>query len=87
MRPGQWRDLADWPPPESTRQQWRPRGDGALIPASREPETPEGDAGDSTVATVRYDPASPTPSVGGPRTADIEISLASAALFLPVVAS
>jgi len=64
--PGQWRDLADWPPPESSQQQWRLRGDGALLAGS--PVTgwqvtapPDG------TATVHYDPGRPTPSVGGPR--------------------
>jgi putative CocE/NonD family hydrolase len=56
--PGQWLDLADWPPPESGQQQWRPRGNGALL---------AGDAEADGTATVHYDPASPTPSVGGPR--------------------
>jgi len=55
---GLWRDLTDWPPPQSRQQRWRPRGDGALLP---------GEEGADGVATVHYDPASPTPSVGGPR--------------------
>jgi putative CocE/NonD family hydrolase len=59
--PGQWRDLADWPP-ESSRQQWPLRVDGALIPGEF------GDAAGAGVASFRYDPARPTPSVGGPRT-------------------
>jgi putative CocE/NonD family hydrolase len=66
--PGHWRDLADWPPPESVARQWRPRGDGALVPdpgsrAAPGPVAP----GDADVASFRYDPARPTPSVGGPR--------------------
>jgi uncharacterized protein len=60
--PGQWRDLAGWPPPESSQQQWRLRGDGALLAGSQEDSgSPDG------TATVHYDPATPTPSVGGPR--------------------
>ena len=56
--PGQWRDLDDWPPPQACQQQWRLHADGALL---------AGDGETDGTATVRYDPASPTPSVGGPR--------------------
>jgi putative CocE/NonD family hydrolase len=54
--PGEWRDLADWPPPAAVAQHWHPRADGTL---GREP-------GEGT-SLFRYDPADPTPSVGGPR--------------------
>jgi uncharacterized protein len=54
--PGEWQDLADWPPPAGVARQWYPRADGTL---GHEP-------GDGT-SSFRYDPADPTPSVGGPR--------------------
>jgi putative CocE/NonD family hydrolase len=54
--PGKWQDLADWPPPAAVAQQWHLRADGTL---GHEP-------GDGT-SSFRYDPADPTPSVGGPR--------------------
>jgi putative CocE/NonD family hydrolase len=53
----EWRDLDDWPLAPAT-DQWFPTQDGHLV---REP------AQDSApLATFRYDPADPTPSVGGP---------------------
>lgn len=54
---GDWRDLADWPPPEAVRQSWYPGADGSLDPA------PPAQPG---ISSFRYDPADPTPSVGGP---------------------
>ena len=54
--PGQWRDLADWPPPDTVEQSWHLQADGTLA------DTPG--AGTSS---FRYDPADPTPSLGGPR--------------------
>jgi uncharacterized protein len=54
--PGEWRDLDDWPPRAAVAQRWHPRADGTL---ADEPE--EG------TSSFRYDPADPTPSVGGPR--------------------
>lgn len=54
--PGGWRDLADWPPPGTETRPWHPHADGTL---SAEP-------GEGTAA-FRYDPADPTPAVGGPR--------------------
>jgi putative CocE/NonD family hydrolase len=53
---GEWRDLADWPPPELARQSWYLAAGGSLVP---EPPTQPG------VSSFRYDPADPTPSVGG----------------------
>lgn len=52
----EWRDLADWPPPQVVQQPWYLTADGGLStgPPSR--------AGSSS---LRYDPASPTPSAGG----------------------
>jgi putative CocE/NonD family hydrolase len=57
---GQWRDLADWPPPDVRMERWHLGGDGTLVtsPAA----SPAGEA----VSSFRYDPANPTPSVGGP---------------------
>ena len=52
----EWRDLATWPPPARTPQRWYLGPDGTL--SSK--ESPDG-----TPATFRYDPADPTPSVGG----------------------
>jgi putative CocE/NonD family hydrolase len=60
--PGQWRDLADWPPPDARSEQWELNADGTLTPGALSagpPETPG-------VSSFRYDPAHPTPTVGGP---------------------
>jgi X-Pro dipeptidyl-peptidase C-terminal non-catalytic domain len=53
---GQWRDLADWPPPDAIAQSWHLDAGGTLA------ESP----GEGT-SSFRYDPHDPTPSVGGPR--------------------
>ncbi|MFI9641584.1 CocE/NonD family hydrolase [Micromonospora sp. NPDC051925] len=53
---GGWRDLPDWPPP-ATDTPWHLHAGGRLAP---EPPTA------STPDTIRYDPADPTPSLGGP---------------------
>jgi putative CocE/NonD family hydrolase len=52
---GEWRDLPDWPPP-ATATDWFLQPGGALSTAA--PALSEPDA-------YRYDPAEPTPSVGG----------------------
>ncbi len=55
---GGWRDLERWPPPGTgERRLWlKPRGDlGDEAPSVQE-----------AVSRYRYDPADPTPSVGGP---------------------
>jgi uncharacterized protein len=52
----EWRDLPDWPPPQSAEQIWRLAADGTL-------STEE--AAEPGVSSFRYDPADPTPSVGG----------------------
>ncbi|WP_405738196.1 CocE/NonD family hydrolase [Streptomyces sp. NBC_01525] len=52
-----WRDLADWPPPASPTT-WHPAPDQRL--------TPQALTGSAPLASFRYDPADPTPSVGGP---------------------
>jgi uncharacterized protein len=60
---GQWRDLTDWPPPQARWEQWKLTADGGLAA----PATPaEGTADVPEVSSFRYDPADPTPSVGGP---------------------
>jgi len=53
---GGWRELDDWPPP-SDRTHWYLHADGRL--ATDAPSSP------SEPDTYRYDPADPTPSVGG----------------------
>jgi putative CocE/NonD family hydrolase len=55
--PGQWRDLPDWPPPGVRAQPWHLNGDGTLAadPPAR-----------AALSSFHYDPAAPTPSVGGP---------------------
>jgi uncharacterized protein len=53
---GEWRDLPNWPPP-TAEQRWHLQADGGLdtaTPAVGEPDR------------YSYDPADPTPSVGGP---------------------
>ncbi len=53
---GEWRDLPCWPP-AATDQRWHLQADGGLhqrAPAASEPDL------------YTYDPARPTPSVGGP---------------------
>jgi uncharacterized protein len=57
-RVGQWREIAGWPP-ETGRQRWYLGPHGTLGP--REPVAGPDDA----PARFRYDPADPTPSVGG----------------------
>jgi uncharacterized protein len=53
----EWRDITDWPPPGSGTQRWYLGPDDAL--------GPRGPASDVPPARFRYDPADPTPSVGG----------------------
>ncbi|MEK8110073.1 CocE/NonD family hydrolase [Micromonospora sp. M12] len=53
---GGWRDLPDWPPP-ATETAWHLHPDGELAV-----RPPVGSAPDE----FRYDPADPTPSLGGP---------------------
>jgi putative CocE/NonD family hydrolase len=54
---GQWRDLDDWPPPETLPTRWYLHPGGRL--ASDPPSKP------SEPDRYRYDPADPTPAVGG----------------------
>jgi uncharacterized protein len=55
----EWRELPDWPPTGPGPQRWYLGPDGTLGP--REPASD----GDIRPASFRYDPADPTPSVGG----------------------
>ncbi|MFH8405701.1 CocE/NonD family hydrolase [Streptomyces sp. NPDC018019] len=54
----EWHDLPDWPP-AAAEHRWYLAGDGGL--SARAPE-----AAASPLPSFRYDPADPTPSVGGP---------------------
>ena len=54
-----WRDLEDWPPPGTGQRQLWLAGAGTL--SDRAP-LQAGEAGDR----YRYDPANPTPAIGGP---------------------
>ncbi len=58
---GEWRDLADWPPPGLAPQSWYLGAGGGLAAGPPEPW----DAGQPGVSRFRYDPADPTPSAGG----------------------
>jgi hypothetical protein len=51
-----WRDYPSWPPPGMTPQRWHLQGRGLAL----------GVAEDSAPDRYTYDPAHPTPSVGGP---------------------
>ena len=51
-----WRELADWPPARGRTERWHLQPGGGL--AAHEPP-------DSEPGGYRYDPADPTPSVGG----------------------
>lgn len=55
MGGGGWRDLPQWPPPASI-QRWHLQPGGALSPGTPPPSGPD---------RYRYDPADPTPAVGG----------------------
>jgi hypothetical protein len=54
---GRWRDLAGWPPPGAQARRWHLHPGGALA---------AGPPGQPVTSSFRYDPAAPTPSVGGP---------------------
>ena len=53
----EWRELSAWPPPDARPLRLHLQGGGGLGPAV---------PGDSPPDRYRYDPASPTPSLGGP---------------------
>jgi uncharacterized protein len=54
-----WRDFADWPPAGAGTRDWFLAAGGRLTPTVAEP--------DAAVHRFRYDPADPTPALGGPR--------------------
>jgi uncharacterized protein len=56
---GGWRDLDDWPPPGTREHGLWPAAGGRL-----RDEAPQ--AADASADRYRYDPADPTPAVGGP---------------------
>ncbi|MFE3145289.1 CocE/NonD family hydrolase [Streptomyces sp. NPDC059218] len=53
-----WRDLDEWPPTAAAAAPWYPAPGGHLTQQAPTDSTP--------VASFRYDPADPTPSLGGP---------------------
>lgn len=55
---GEWRALADWPPPGTRERTWHLQPRRGLDPAPPPADAPP--------AGWRYDPADPTPSFGGP---------------------
>jgi putative CocE/NonD family hydrolase len=62
----QWRETTNWPPPGTAEQRWYLGPLGTLGTAEPEPEPAGPAAGAGTEsARFRYDPADPTPSVGG----------------------
>jgi len=61
---GEWRDLPAWPSPGTGQQRW-PLGPGGVLgaqPPQAGSQQPQADGQD---AEFRYDPADPTPTVGG----------------------
>ena len=58
-RPG-WRELPDWPPPGARAMRWYLVGGGRLTDA------PFASGAPGATSRYRYDPADPTPAVGGP---------------------
>jgi uncharacterized protein len=55
MGANQWREFADWPPP-SRPERWFLQPEGGLATSPSEPSEPD---------AYRYNPADPTPAVGG----------------------
>ena len=56
-----WRSLDDWPPPGARPWRLHLHAGGGLAP-----DAPAGAEGDEPASRFRYDPADPTPSLGGP---------------------
>jgi hypothetical protein len=54
---GEWRNLRDWPPPRAEPLRLHLHGNGRLAAARPQPSPPD---------TYVYDPADPTPALGGP---------------------
>jgi len=67
----EWREFDAWPPRESRIEQWH------LQPQKKLLDRP---APDSQADQYRYDPADPTPSIGGPALEAVPYSLDNAAL-------
>ncbi|WP_328413535.1 CocE/NonD family hydrolase [Streptomyces violaceus] len=59
-----WRDLDDWPSLSPVSTSWVPTPNGHLD--RRVLTAPTDGAGSAPLASLRYDPADPTPSIGGP---------------------
>jgi len=59
MGANEWRELPDWPP-AATPTRWYLQPAGALAP-----DTPAATADAAPPDTYRYDPANPTPAIGG----------------------
>lgn len=53
----EWRQMSDWPPSDTQSQEWYLHRGGNLAPARPVPSEPD---------AYRYDPADPTPALGGP---------------------
>ncbi len=58
MGANEWRDFPEWPPPGYQPQRWYLQSGGGLSPELSPESKPD---------CYRYDPADPTPAVGGPR--------------------
>jgi uncharacterized protein len=58
-----WRELPDWPPADSSPQTWYLRAGRSLADGPADDGTEAGGA--AAWSTLRYDPADPTPAVGG----------------------
>ena len=56
-----WRELPDWPPADTSPLTWYLRADRSLADGPADDEA----GGDPAASTLRYDPADPTPAVGG----------------------
>jgi uncharacterized protein len=75
---GEWRDLTDWPPPGTQPRPWYLHADGTLTAGppgltagppgltAGPPGLAAGPPDGAAVLALRYDPAAPTPSIGGP---------------------
>jgi uncharacterized protein len=84
---GEWRDADVWPPPGGREAEWSLKPAGALTPtavgaAARPGAAPAAgpQAGPESASVFRYDPADPTPSVGGPSILADETSVDNAEL-------
>jgi uncharacterized protein len=58
-----WEERSDWPPGRQETARWRLRPGGRLEPGGTDP----GGTDPVEPSRYRYDPADPTPAVGGPR--------------------